>query len=95
MMLVGREKMITTFKVLSIALLAFMILDFYSTIAKEITGSKFENNELEYSLNIQKSKSSSFGFAEEKSICEQIEEEKLDSKILFNRTVYYSLSNSE
>ncbi len=92
-MLVRREKIITTFKVISIVLLAYMIVDFYSAIKNEIPNTKFDNSDQEFSLNIQKMKTSLFGIAERNSICEQISKEKeVDSNVLLQSSVYYSFA---
>ena len=91
-MLIKREKMINTFKVLSIVLLTYMILSFYSAIANEVPNSKFKNTEYDYSFNIKKLKNSFFVFPERLQICEQITNEKLDPYFLMNRSVYYSFA---
>ena len=92
MMLVGREKIITTFKVLSIILLAYMIVDFYSAIQNETPNSKLENPEQRCSQNIKNINLSIFGIAERNSICDKLTNEKLDSNIFIQSTVYYSFA---
>lgn len=92
MMLIRREKIITTFKVISIVLLAYMIVDFYAAIKNETHNLKFENSEQEYSLNIQKINTSLFGIAERNLICEKISNEMLDSNVFIQSSVYYSFA---
>lgn len=91
-MLVRREKIIPTFKILSIILLAYMMIDFYSAIKNENPIDNFKISEQESSLKIKKNQNSFFGISERMSICEQTAEENIDSNFFINTTVYYSFA---
>lgn len=92
MMLIKREKMINTFKVLSIVLLTFMIMSLYSLISVDVFSSKIKNNEEEHKLNKKYLKNSFFDITDRNSFCDRITHEKLDSNLIVNRIVYYSFA---
>ena len=91
MMLVGRGKMITGFKVVSVLLLAYMLMDFYYVFKNEnsLTTLKIENTS---ALEITKNKLTKFDFIENLIFCEKGNEIASDFDLNKNSLLYYSLA---
>ena len=91
MMLVGRGKMITGFKVVSVLLLAYMLMDFYYVFKNEnsLTNLKKENAT---ALEITKNKLTKFVFFEKLIFCDKENDNAVDFDLNKNSLLYYSLA---
>jgi len=94
-MLLEKGRIITSFKVISVLILAFMFVEFYSVMNIEnVNNLKNKNNSQDHQIDyFQQTNFSKFNFINRQNFCEIESNDIISESILFmNNSIYYSFA---